>query len=157
MSYALTFPGRLSHLIVADIAPSVGNLSSDFIKYISLMQEIESLPPGTVKTRSDADKILASHEPVSHVSYFSLSHTIRNAATQDMSIRQFLLTNLQVPNRSQTSNPHHDIPKFNISLDNLSKSIPSLGSFPYEYNEKDGTAPVIWNGPTLAIKGTKSS
>ena len=73
MSYALTFPGRLSHLIVADIAPSVGNLSSDFIRYISLMQEIESLPPGTVKTRSDADKILASHEPVRHVPFLSLS------------------------------------------------------------------------------------
>ena len=73
MSYALTSPGRLSRLIVADIAPSVGNLSPDFIKYISLMQEIESLPPGTVKTRSDADKILASHEPVSNVSYFFVS------------------------------------------------------------------------------------
>jgi len=155
MSYALTFPGRLSHLIVADIAPSVGNLSSDFIKYISLMQEIESLPPGTVKTRSDADKFLASHEPVRHVSFFSFS--LSRLGTQDMSIRQFLLTNLQVPNRSQTLNPHQDIPKFNISLDHLSKSIPSLGSFPYEYNEKEGTAPVIWNGPTLAIKGTRSS
>ena len=75
-----------------------------------------------------------------------------NAETQDISIRQFLLTNLHVPSRSH----HHDIPKFNIPLDNFSKSIPSLGSFPYEYNEKDGTAPVIWNGPTLAVKGTKS-
>jgi len=49
---------------VADIAPSIGALSPEFVQYISLMQQIEALPPGKVKTRSDADKILAPHEPV---------------------------------------------------------------------------------------------
>jgi len=70
MAYALSLKNSssaadtLSKLIVADIAPSHGNLSAEFIQYISLMQEIEALPPGAIKTRSDADKHLASHEPV---------------------------------------------------------------------------------------------
>jgi hypothetical protein len=54
----------LSKLIVADIAPSVGNLSPDFIRYISAMQEIEALAPGVIKSRADADKKLQSYEQV---------------------------------------------------------------------------------------------
>ena len=64
MAYALCVPERLSRLIVADIAPSIGALSPEFVQYISLMQQIEALPTGKVKTRSDADTILAPHEPV---------------------------------------------------------------------------------------------
>lgn len=156
MAYALTSPERLSHLIVADTAPSAGKLSSDFIRYISLMQEIEALPPGTVKTRLDADKILASYEPVSFISHFSVYLATGNMEMQDMSIRQFLLTNLHIPSPSKRIHDH-ERPKFKVPLDVLSKSIPALGSFPYEYNESDNTAPVTWTGPTLAIKGTKSS
>ena len=54
----------LSKLIVADIAPSTGNLSPEFIRYISAMQEIEALAPGVIKTRADADKKLQSYEQV---------------------------------------------------------------------------------------------
>jgi len=67
MTYALARPERLSHLIVADIAPSTGKLSPEFVQYISLMQEIESLPPGKITKRSDADKILASRGIVSSI------------------------------------------------------------------------------------------
>ena len=67
MAYALANPERLSHLIVADIAPSVGKLAPEFVQYISLLQEIESLPPGKITKRSDADKILASHGIVSSI------------------------------------------------------------------------------------------
>ncbi len=70
MSYALATknlsipPDRLSQLIVVDIAPSIGKLSSDFISYVSAMREIEALPPGVIKTRTDADNILKACEPV---------------------------------------------------------------------------------------------
>ena len=70
MSYALAtntlnIPSdRLSQLIVVDIAPSIGKLSSDFISYVSAMREIEALPPGVIKTRTDADNILKAYEPV---------------------------------------------------------------------------------------------
>lgn len=54
----------LSHLIVADIAPSIGGLSPDFIRYISAMQNIEALAPGIIKSRTDADKQLQPYEQV---------------------------------------------------------------------------------------------
>jgi hypothetical protein len=71
MSFALALQNEksaitnvLSNLIVADIAPSIGNLSPDFIRYNSAMQEIEALAPGVIKTRTDADKILQTYEKV---------------------------------------------------------------------------------------------
>jgi hypothetical protein len=67
MAYALSKPDNLSRLVVADIAPSIGSLSADFIQYISLMQEIENMSPGKIKTRSDADKFLSSYDIVSPV------------------------------------------------------------------------------------------
>lgn len=71
MSYALSTKAlnipsdRLSQLIVVDIAPSIGKLSSEFISYVSAMQEIEALPPGVIKTRTDADNKLKVYESVS--------------------------------------------------------------------------------------------
>jgi hypothetical protein len=67
MAYALSKPDSLSRLVVADIAPSLGSMSPEFIQYVSLMQEIENLPPGKIKTRSDADKVLSYHDIVSSV------------------------------------------------------------------------------------------
>jgi hypothetical protein len=70
MAYALSLKANgetttpLSHLIVVDIAPSIGSLSPEFIQYIHVMQKIEALPPGVIKTRTDADNILKSYEPV---------------------------------------------------------------------------------------------
>jgi hypothetical protein len=51
----------LSKLIVADIAPSRGPLSAEFRNYIKAMMHIEA---ENVKTRKDADTILAQYEPV---------------------------------------------------------------------------------------------
>ena len=72
MSFALALQNEkapinnvLSNLIVADIAPSIGSLSPDFIRYISAMQTIEALEPGVIKTRGDADKKLQPYEQVS--------------------------------------------------------------------------------------------
>ncbi|KAF8173057.1 mitochondrial protein [Pholiota molesta] len=147
MTYALSTKetnvpaDTLSHLIVADIAPSIGKLSDEFMTYIKAMQKIEALPPGVIKTRTDADIRLKAYEP-------------------DLSIRQFLLTNLKLPSHSRT-NPHHEVgedrAKFIVPLDILSQSIDALGSFPYEYNAADDSVPTTWDGPTLAVKGSKSA
>lgn len=52
---------RLSHLIVADIAPSRGALSSEFQGYVQAMQKIEE---AGVKTRQEADRVLKPYEQV---------------------------------------------------------------------------------------------
>ncbi|KAH9481824.1 Abhydrolase domain-containing protein C22H12.03 [Psilocybe cubensis] len=138
MSYALSLekwnvsPGTLGKLIIADIAPSIGNLSPEFIRYIGAMQKIEALPFGKIKTRTDADHILQAYE-------------------SDVSVRQFLLTNLRLPHAHEPSKA-----KFIVPLSILSKSMEALGSFPYEFNAADNIVPVTFDGPTLAIKGTKS-
>jgi len=78
MSFALALQNEkpatsvLSHLIVADIAPSIGSLSPDFIRYISAMQMIESLAPGVIKTRTDADKKLEPYEQVTSPFKFTI-------------------------------------------------------------------------------------
>jgi len=64
---------------------------------------------------------------------------------QDVSVRQFLLTNLIVP---PASSP--DKLRFQIPLSILKDSISALGSFPYEPSERS------WPGRTLVLKGTKS-
>lgn len=77
MSFALALQNEkaatnvLSNLIVADIAPSSGSLSPEFIRYISAMQKIEALPPGTIKTRIDADKKLQPYEQVMSLNHIS--------------------------------------------------------------------------------------
>ena len=56
-------PGILSHLIVADIAPSKGALSSEFRNYTDAMHKIEQLE---VTTRKEANDIIHEIEPVGH-------------------------------------------------------------------------------------------
>ena len=51
----------LSHLIVADIAPSRGPLSAEFTGYVEAMQKIEE---SNVKTRQEADRVLRPYEEV---------------------------------------------------------------------------------------------
>lgn len=51
----------LAHLIVADIAPSNGALSSEFRGYVEAMKKIED---SHVTTRQEAQKMLAPYEPV---------------------------------------------------------------------------------------------
>lgn len=56
----------LSKLIVVDIAPSVGAISPDFANYLKGMRKVqEASENGSVKTRKDADAILAEYESVS--------------------------------------------------------------------------------------------
>lgn len=56
--------GLLSHLIVADIAPSRGTLSPEFPGYVEAMKKIED---SNVTTRRRAQEILEPYERVSYV------------------------------------------------------------------------------------------
>jgi hypothetical protein len=53
--------GQLRNLVVADIAPSIGKLSSEFIAYVGAMKEIEA---AKVKSRKEALQILNKVEKV---------------------------------------------------------------------------------------------
>lgn len=53
--------GLLSNLIVADIAPSKGDLSPEFTGYVQGMQKIEK---SKVSSRKEAQDMLSEYEPV---------------------------------------------------------------------------------------------
>jgi len=55
-------PDILANLVIADIAPSKGDLSVEFRGYIEGMKKIEA--SSTVFTRIDAQNILAQYEKV---------------------------------------------------------------------------------------------
>jgi hypothetical protein len=64
MSVALSseLPQELiSHLIIADMAPSKGALSPEFQGYVEAMQKIEE---SCVTSRQEAQHILTPYEPV---------------------------------------------------------------------------------------------
>ncbi|KAG8972549.1 hypothetical protein FRC05_009782 [Tulasnella sp. 425] len=116
-------PEVLSKLIVVDISPARGPMGDESKTYLKAMKEIEHKQ---VKTRKEADEILQAYEP-------------------DVSIRQFLLTNLDKAPSGAT--PHQ---KFRIPLDILYNAIDGIGDFPYEPDHRK------WEGKTLFVKGSKS-
>ena len=68
LALSLILPSNLlSHLIVADIAPSRGALSKEFQDYITAMREIEEK---AVATRKEAQDLLTPYEPVRTSSFF---------------------------------------------------------------------------------------
>lgn len=79
-----------------------------------------------------------------HVTSRQAAQKMLTSYESDPAIRAFLLTNLA---------PHHghEPVRFHIPLDIIGKSIPAIGDFPYEPGER------TWEGPTLFIKGSKSS
>lgn len=146
MTMALRSPSQYSGLVPVDNAPVDAALKSDFGKYVNAMREIEDQARhghARVERQSDADKILAKYEP-------------------DVSIRQFLLTNLvkMAPKKSDKDTSaavrdHHHAHKtelrFRIPLQTLAKSLPAMADFPF----KDPDA-ARFEGPTLVVRGTKS-
>lgn len=147
MTLALSNPTLISNLIISDIAPTNKPLHPEFVTYISAMQHINSLALGVIRTRADAGRALAEYEP-------------------DLSIRQFLLTNLVLPPHSAhmpsvSTGGAYTKPRFTLPLDLLEDSIPALGAFPWEYRVpvgREGHKPEhpTWDGPTLVVRGTKS-
>ncbi|KZP09023.1 alpha/beta-hydrolase [Athelia psychrophila] len=94
----------LTNLIVADIAPSRGDLSPEFRGYVEGMKKIMVAKVGT---RKEAQAILTEYE-------------------QDASIRAFLLTNIALPT---TATPHIH---FRIPVPLIGDSMAHIGGFPYE-------------------------
>lgn len=115
-------PDLISSLVVADISPIRGRISPEFQNYADGMIQLEKLG---VKSRKEAFDKLSEYE-------------------QDISVRQFLLTNLA------TTPPQTPL-KFKVPLDIISRAIPNIGWFPYEPGE------VSWDGPTLIMRGSKSN
>ncbi|KAG9015322.1 hypothetical protein FRB93_013022 [Tulasnella sp. JGI-2019a] len=111
----------LSRLILVDMSPAKGPISAEFQSYVVGMKEIESRK---TKSRKEADEVLQEYE-------------------KDLSVRQFLLTNLTPASPSAPQN-------FRIPLDYLEQGIKGLGDFPYEPGER------TWDGKTLIVKGAKS-
>jgi len=96
----------LSHLIVADIAPSKGALSREFDGYIQALKKIHE---SRVQSRREAQKILEPYE-------------------KDPLTRAFLLTNFEAS--------HQGPLEAKIPIDVIGSSIPEIGSFPYEPSER---------------------
>lgn len=111
MSVALdpTLPsGTLKKLIVEDIAPSRGRMSSEFPSYVRAMQEIER---ANIRTRKEALEILQKTEP-------------------DPSVNTFLLTNLVTPDDER---PYVG---FRVPLDIISDHTDDMGDFPYSPGDR---------------------
>ncbi|KAI9285170.1 Alpha/Beta hydrolase protein [Umbelopsis sp. AD052] len=108
-------------LVVVDMAPAVKRLSSDFASYIEYMDEIQR---AKLTKRSEADAILKKVEP-------------------DLSIRQFLLTNLK-------KDEDTGIYKFRIPYKTLGESLDNMTAFMDHKMEP-------YDGSTLFIAGGKSN
>jgi hypothetical protein len=131
-------PEKLENLIVADIAPSPGSVSAEFREYVKLMQRIER---SGITTKKDANAILEEYQKVS-IPSISMS-AILTQPVQDVTIRQFLLTNL-LP--APTASPLN----FRVPLDVIEHALDGIGDFPYQPGERE------WSGRTLFVKGERS-
>lgn len=108
--------GLLSHLIVADISPIQGRLSSEFPRYVEGMLKLQNeIKPTSKKEAFDA---LHSYEP-------------------DVMIRHFLLTNL-----APTSNG--EPVKFRVPLETIKNSLGDIGDFPYQVGETSWNGPTLF-------------
>ncbi|KWU42475.1 alpha/beta-hydrolase [Rhodotorula sp. JG-1b] len=121
MALALGGCEPVSKLVVVDISPAVGKISPEFQAYINAMHQIQD---AKVQSRKEADDLLQETEP-------------------DLSVRQFLLTNLD---RASPSDPYH----FRIPLPFLQNAIDEIGAFPYTPGER------VYEKPSLFLKGSKS-
>ncbi|KAH8921237.1 alpha/beta-hydrolase [Atractiella rhizophila] len=123
MTLTLLQHPSITRLVAADITPRVASISNDFKGYLTTMKAIEE---SNVTSRKQADEILQSVE-------------------SDLSVRQFLLTNLN------SSTPPLS---FRVPLSTLIKTIDELGSFPWSTSDHDAPK---WEGKTLLIRGKRSN
>lgn len=124
----------LSKLVVVDMAPTKLMIDARMRNYVGIMQNLNAMPPGMIKSLVDAERFLMAFE-------------------EDPVVRQFLLTNLVLPGHSRTAAAHHDKAKFALPLDILRPAIDSLEEFPYDHHSPDHPR---WSGPTMVIAGSQS-
>ncbi|WWC60096.1 uncharacterized protein I303_102660 [Kwoniella dejecticola CBS 10117] len=130
MAFALNekLNSPLRSLISVDMSPAIGKISHEFQMYTESMMEVEK---AQVKTKHEADKILAKVEP-------------------SLPTRQFLLTNTR---QTHGHDPHL---VFRIPLTLLSSSIKHIGDFPYPPPPPVSSTSPTWEGATLFLKGAQS-
>lgn len=74
MNFALQHPGKVSKLVVVDIAPRAYNL-----EHYTLVEAMCELPLPSLKSRNDADTLLAAKVPEPDVRQFLLKNLQRSA------------------------------------------------------------------------------
>ena len=121
MAVALRRPDLVSKVVSVDNAPIEAMLASSFGTYMQAMRRIEG---AKVTKQSDADEILKLYE-------------------KDVSIRQFLLTNL-------TREKNADHYRFRFPVHILQSALDRLGGFPYHPDKVRSTKPALF------VRGTKS-
>lgn len=127
MTLALTHPDRVENLVVVDVAPKPrpANVTPTTSSYLQSMLKVSSsLCDMTEISLSQAKK----HADM-----------ILQESVQDLSIRQFLLTNLIHQNGRF---------RWRVNLDSVINNMPELGDFP-EFNQQ-------FTNPTLFIGGQNS-
>lgn len=124
MQVALSAPERVDRVIVADIAPVTYKPRHD-----AILEGLTSLDLSAVKTRQDADNMLAEHVEMPQV-------------------RQFLLKNLvRVPQGEQK--PGEGLYRWRLNLPVIEACYPKLALAP------EGDRP--YDGPVLFLKGEESA
>ncbi|CAG8483200.1 5283_t:CDS:2 [Paraglomus brasilianum] len=122
MTLALLQYPQVSQVIVVDTAPVNFRLSSNFSSYIAAMKKVDA---ADVSKQSFANEILEED-------------------IEDITVRQFLLTNL-------TKDPQTGLYKWRIPLDTLEDALNDLGGFPFK------SAHHTFKKRALFIAGTKSN
>ncbi|KAJ2079671.1 hypothetical protein H4R24_003613 [Coemansia sp. RSA 988] len=125
MQTALVRPDLVSQLIVDDMVPVKFGLAHDFSAYVRKLLEIER---SNIVSQKDADKMLSQAEP-------------------DLSIRQFLLTNMK-KTQNTMENGSKGSYKSRIPLQLLGDSLGNV--MDWVGSDKK------YNGPTLFIGGRRS-
>jgi len=105
----------LSSLVIADITPEKGALSSEFVHYTNAMKAIED---ARVKDSKAAYKILEEYPGIEI----------------ELPVQQFLLTNLHTVD---------GVRKFRIPLDIIASHLHETGDFPYEPGEASWDGPTL--------------
>lgn len=124
MQVALQAPGRVERIIVADIAPVTYKPRHD-----AVLEGLTSVDLGSIRTRQDADRVLADH-------------------VEELGVRQFLLKNLvRVGDDEQGQHPGPY--RWRLNLPVIEQCYPRLAQAP----EGDGP----FEGPVLFIKGADSA
>ena len=124
MQVALQAPGRVERIIVADIAPVTYKPRHD-----AVLEGLTSVDLGSIRTRQDADRVLAEY-------------------VEELGVRQFLLKNL-VRVGDDEQNQHPGPYRWRLNLPVIEQCYPRLAQAP------EGGGP--FEGPVLFIKGADSA
>lgn len=124
MQVALRAPQRAERIIVADIAPVTYHPRHDVV-----LEGLKSMDLGSIRSRQDADRLLAEY-------------------VEEAGVRQFLLKNL-VRVADDERNDHPGLYRWRLNLPVIEKCYPQLAEAP----EGDGP----FEGPVLFIKGEDSA